>query len=87
MAEILRADPTSDNDRRASIAKMAESDKLDAYFEESLIDQYAKAYGVDPEIVYLREFDSVFVFLNLWKQQGEYFDRYRAVEKAMNQEP
>lgn len=83
----LTPEDTEDNQRRTLIARLAEGSKLDGDFEKSLLDRFAKAYGLDPDFVYQKEFDTVFLFLGLWKREGEYADRYRAMEKTLTDKP
>lgn len=83
----LAPEDSEDNQRRALIARLAESSKLDSDFETSILDRYAKAYSLDPDFVYQKEFDTVFLFIGLWKREGEYADRYRAMEKTLTDKP
>ena len=67
------------------LSKLADSTKLDEVFEVSIIDRYAQKYGMDPDVVYQKEFDTVFLFIDLWKREGEYGERYRKAEKELTQ--
>jgi len=40
---------------------------------------------MDPDDVFQKDFNTIFLFINLWKQQTEYGQRFRAVEKTMNE--
>lgn len=64
---------------------MAQVDKLAGDYELSMIDRYAQKFHLDPDIVYHKEFNSIFVFLEKWKREGEYYDRYRAAEKSISE--
>jgi hypothetical protein len=49
--------------------------RLEPLYSISIVDQYAKAYGVLPRIVQQEPFDEVFPFLFLWKEQDEFRER------------
>lgn len=58
--------------------------KLDRLFEVSLLDQYAKEYALDPDVVYHKEMNTLLVFADLWGERARYFDRFRAAEKFLS---
>jgi len=77
-------DKTSENEKRTAIAKLAESHKLDRFYYLSLIEAYAVKFGRDPNLeVWHMDFMDIFVFLTKWKEDAEYFDRYREIEKIL----
>lgn len=39
---------------------------------------------MDPDTVYQKEFDTILLFLVLWKKEAEYQVRYREAEKLLN---
>lgn len=50
-----------------------------------MIEQYAQAFGLDPDFVWQKETDDIFIFLHLWKERSEYSERFRAIDKTMNE--
>lgn len=50
-----------------------------------MIEQYAKHFGLDPDFIWQKETDDVIVFIHLWKERNEYIDRYRVIDKALNE--
>lgn len=65
---------------------MAESERLDKFSSIAMIEQYAKHFGLDPDAVWQKETDDIIVFIHLWKERGEYMDRYKAIDRALNKQ-
>jgi hypothetical protein len=68
---------------RESIATAAGVDKLKPLANISWIDQYAHRYGMRPEDVEKVRFDNFIPFVYLWKEQGEYQERYQLKSKEL----
>jgi hypothetical protein len=50
-----------------------------------MIEQYATAFGLDPDFVWQKETDDIVIFLHMWKERVEYNERFRQIDRAMNQ--
>jgi len=50
-----------------------------------MIEQYAAAFGLDPDFVWQKETDDVIEFIHMWKERSEYNDRFRQIDRAMNE--
>ncbi len=48
-------------------------------------EQYAMRFGVDPDVVWQKEFDDVFVWIDKWKSKDEFDGRYREIEKTLTE--
>lgn len=64
---------------------MAESQRLAPFYSTAMIEQYATAFGLDPDFVWQKETDDIVIFLRMWKERSEYNDRFRAIDRAMNE--
>lgn len=84
VAEKLKPDDTEENRKRAALSELAEVHLLDKHAALSLPEQYAAKFGQDPDEVWAKEFDDVMVWIYRWKDVGEYTERYRLVEKSIN---
>jgi hypothetical protein len=80
----MRPEDTEENKKREVIAEMAGANRLDPFFSVSLVEQYAKEFGMDPDVVYGKEFNNLLLFSQLWGERQRYHDRYRAMDKLMN---
>jgi len=38
-----------------------------------------------PDDVYMEPFSNIMKFIDLWSEQGRYYDRYREVEKTFSE--
>lgn len=73
---------------RSNVARLAKVHLLRPYEDLSLIDQYAKAFSLDPDYVYDNtEFGSIMNFLIMWHKEDEYQARYTEIWNAMNANP
>jgi len=51
-----------------------------------LIEDFARAFGLDPDFVYeQKSFDTVILFAEKWKEQAEFNDRYATIERMMEE--
>lgn len=50
-----------------------------------MIGTFAKTFGLDPDIVYQKSFNTVANFLVTWKEDNEFGERYAQADKLMNQ--
>lgn len=75
---------TEVNAHRATVSKMAQVDRLVGFADLSMVGKFAAAFGQHPDrIDEETSFDTVSNFLFMWKEQGEFDDRYAAIEKEM----
>lgn len=64
---------------------MANAKELDQDFEVSLVENYARAFGIDPDVVMdSKEFNNIVVFTEKWNREARYQERYREAEKLLN---
>ena len=47
-----------------------------------MIEQYAAAFGLDPDMVWQKETDDVVWFIKMWKERDEYNRRFRSIERS-----
>lgn len=64
---------------------MAHVNKLRPLADLDLIDDFASHFSLDPDFVFSQKsFDTVINFAYKWKETGEFNERYRKIEKMMN---
>lgn len=62
---------------KMDVARMAQVHKLSKHHRLDPIDRYAKEFGLDPDKVFWKtSFDTVFAFLEKWKDESEYNERF-----------
>lgn len=83
--ERLASDDTLDSSKkRSNIAKIANVARLAPFADLSLINKFAEKFGLDPDQVYLKEFDTVMNMHWLWREQEEFQERYIMIEEMMS---
>lgn len=60
---------------------MAGVDRLGGMKYLNMIGNFAKAFGLDPDLVYHKSFDTVTNFLVAWKEEAEFSERYAEIER------
>lgn len=85
VAEKLKPDDTEENNKRKAMAELAGTEKLAQFSGTDFIEQYATHFPVKPDDVWQMEFDDVFIWIHKWKEKAEYTERYRAIEKVINE--
>lgn len=58
--------------------------RLSPFADLSLISKFAEKFGLDPDAVYQKSFDTVMNLHCLWKEQQEFEERYNEIEQMMN---
>jgi hypothetical protein len=58
--------------------------RLSPFADLSLINKFAERFGLDPDEVYNKSFDTVMNLHWLWKEQEEYQERYNEIEQMMS---
>lgn len=66
------------------MARLAESYRLEGFRDLSFIGKYAERFGLDPDFVISKSFDSVMNFIIMWKEQEEFRVRYEKLSSEMN---
>lgn len=69
--------------KRENISKLANVAKLSPFADLSLINKFAKEFGLDPDAVYNKSFDTVMNIHWLWKEQDEFQERYQEIQEMM----
>ena len=64
---------------------MAESQRLAPYTATDLIEPMAITFGLDPDLVWQKETDDVLHWAFKLKERAEYNERFRQIDRAMNQ--
>ena len=83
----MASEQTEENQKRTAIYQMAGVHKLTPFHDVALLDQYAKAYGLEPDEVEQRRFDTVMTFIWLWKEQEEFAARVATARRLMDTPP
>lgn len=67
------------------ISKLAKVERLAPFADLAIIERFAVTFGLDPDFVYeQKDFDTVMIFTVKWKEQDEYHERYRQIDKSLN---
>jgi len=67
---------------------MALIERLKPYEDLDMIGIFSERFSLDPDTVYNKtSFNTVAGFMSMWKEKGEYGDRYAEAEKESQQEP
>lgn len=72
-------------EKRRGISEMADVSRLEPLKYLNMIGTFAKTFGLDPDIVYQKSFNTVANFLVTWKEDNEFGERYAQADKLMNQ--
>lgn len=73
-----------DAERRSALAKEAKIRLLDEFTEISFVVEYAKIFGMDPDVVYLKEFNTVLFIMKYEKRLNEYKERFSILNRESN---
>jgi hypothetical protein len=75
-------------DVRRSVAALAKVNRLYPFDDLSLIDKYARRFGLDPDWVYHNTaFGTITGFHVMWKEQEEYQERFEHIYREVNTAP
>lgn len=80
----LTPEDSPENSQREQISKLAEVEKLKPINDAAMIAKAAKMFGLDPDKVYEKSADWVFMWLYVAKMENEYQDRYQRVNEQIN---
>jgi hypothetical protein len=71
--------------RNQEIAQASNVERLAPFADLSIINTFARNFGLDPDKVYLKDFDTVMNFMWLWKEQDEYQERFNETKRMMEE--
>ena len=80
----LLPEPSDDAAQREEIAKLAQVEKLNAIQDASMIGKVARIFNLDPDEVYEKSADWVFMWLYVNKMESEYQERYQKIYQDIN---
>jgi hypothetical protein len=65
---------------KTNVSKMAKVDRLTRFNDLSMIGQFAERFKLHPnEVFSSTDFDTVLVFLEMWKEESEYSERFNTI--------
>lgn len=73
------------DDNNAEIARAANVDRLTPFADLSIIDQFAQTYHLDPDLVYLKSFNTVTKLMILWKERERFRKTYNMLKKLLEE--
>lgn len=65
------------------ITKMANVARLTGFADLSYVGKYAERFGMDPDIVITKGFNTVMNFVTMWKEQDDFQARFNYYHSMM----